>query len=89
MKSFTITAAAASILFGVCLFVSGCGGSPADKPKMETSGRMMSSDTKMSGNMMSDGKMSDGKMSSTDKMSDPKMNGMADGKMEKREASDK
>ena len=84
MKSFVVTAATASILLGLCLFVSGCGGSPANKPKMETSGGMMSSEATMSGSMMSDGKMS-----TTDKMSDPKMNDMAEGKMENSEAPDK
>ncbi len=84
MKSYTITAAAASILFGVCLFVSGCGTSQPNQPKMETSGSMMSPDSKMSGSMMSDDKMS-----STNKMSGPKMNGMSDGKMDKGEATHK
>ena len=84
MKSFTMTAAVVSILFGVCLFVSGCGGSTADKPKMDKPGAMMSSDQKMSGNAMSENKMS-----TTEKMSDPKMNGMADEKMEKSDATGK
>ena len=93
MKSYTITAAAASILFGVCLFVSGCGTSQPNQPKMETSGSMMSPDSKMSGNMMTDDKkisgsmMSEDKMSSTNKRSGPKMNGMSDGKMDKGEAT--
>ena len=96
MKSFTLTAAAASILFGVCLFVSGCGTSQPNTPKMETSGAMMSSDAKMSpdakmsGNMMSDDKMpSMDKMSTTNKMSGPKMNGMSGEKMKKSDATDK
>jgi hypothetical protein len=89
MKSFTIAAAAASILFGVCMFVSGCGASATNQPKMETSGAMMSSDTKMSGNMTSDGMMSSKDKMSGPTMSGPAMNGMADGKMEKSDASDK
>ncbi len=96
MKSFKVAAVVTSILFGVCIFVSGCGATSADKPKMEMSGGMMSSDSKMSGDKMSGGmaptmdKMSTAdKMSTTDKMSSPKMNGMAEEKMEKSDATDK
>ena len=54
MKSFTFAAVAASLLLGVCLFVTGCGSS--------TSGdKMGMSDGKMGMDNMS-GKMSDGKM---------------------------
>ncbi len=102
MKSFTIAAAVSCMLFGVCVFVSGCGATPATKPKMEMSSPMMSSDSKMSGNMMSEDKMpsmdkmnatnkmnSMDKMSKTEKMSGPKMNSMSEEKMEKGDATDK
>ena len=96
MKSFKVATVVSSILFGVCVFISGCGATTANKPKMEMSGGMMSSDSKMSEDKMSDGmtptmdKMSTtNKMPTTDKMSGPKMNGMAEGKMEKSDATDK
>ena len=90
MKSYTITAAVSCSLRGVCLFVSGCGATPANKPKMEMSSPMMSSDSKMSGNMMLEDKMpSMDKMSKTDKMGGPEMNNMSDGKMEKSDATNK
>ena len=95
MKSFKVAAVVTSILFGVSVFVSGCGATTANKPTTEMSGGMMSTDAKMSGDKMSGDKMSDGmmstkeKMSTTDKMSSPKMNGMADKKMEKSDATDK
>jgi hypothetical protein len=77
MKTYVVTTAAASILFGLCLFISGCGKTSMSNPKAEMQGGMTSSEMTMSGNMMSDNKMS-----SMGKMNDPKMDGMADGKME-------
>ena len=96
MKSFTLTAAVSCLLLGACVFVIGCGATPSNKPKMEMSSPMMSSDSKMPGKMMSEEKMpsmdkmsqSDA-MSKTEKMSSPKMDGMQDGKMEKTDSTGK
>jgi len=67
MKSFAFAAVAASLLLGVCVFVTGCGESSTGGEKMG----------------MSDAKTSDGKMSAMDKMSDDKMSDgkMGDEKM--------
>ena len=79
MKSFTFAAVAASLLLGVCLFVTGCSSSTSGD-KMGMSDAKMS-DGKMSAmesDHMADGKMSDGKMgmdNMSGKMSDGKMSG--------------
>lgn len=85
MKSVTFAAIAASLLLGVCVFVTGCGGSSTSGEKMGMAdGKManekMSAMDKMSNDKMSDGKMAGDKM---DKISDGKMgtDKMADGKM--------
>lgn len=57
MKSVTFAAIAASLLLGVCVFVTGCVESSTGNDKMG----------------MSQAKMPDGKMSAMDKMSDDKM----------------
>ena len=78
MKSFTFAAVAASLLLGVCLFVTGCGRSSTGSEKMGMSDGTMSAMDTMSVGKMSDDKMSDGNMSAMDTMSDGKM---SDGKM--------
>lgn len=80
MKSFTFAAVAASLLLGVCVFVTGCGQSSTGNDKMGMSDGKMSAMDKMGDDKMADGKMekmSDGKMG-MDKMADGKM---SDGKM--------
>jgi uncharacterized protein involved in copper resistance len=82
MKSFTFAAIAASLLLGVCVFVTGCGSGTGGGEKMGMSDGKMSAMDKMADTKMSDGKMDDTKM---DKMSDGKM---ADGKMGNDKMSD-
>ena len=65
MKSFTFAAVAASLLLGVCVFVTGCGQSSTGNDKMGMSDGKMSAMDKMGDDKMADGKM--------DKMSDGKM----------------
>jgi pentapeptide MXKDX repeat protein len=76
MKRFTIVSVAASLLLGVCVFLTGCGSSADTSNKMSSGDNMMSSDKmgedKMGMDKMADDKMGADKMDS-DKMSDEKM----------------
>ncbi len=84
MKSFTFAAVAASLLLGVCVFMTGCGQSSNGNDKMGMNDAKMSNekmsamdDAKMAGDKMekmSDGKMGDDKMSGG-KMANEKMAG--------------
>ena len=77
MKSFTFAAVAASLLLGVCVFVTGCGQSSTGNDKMGMSDGKMSAMDKMGDDKMADGKMhqiSDDKMDHG-KMGNDKMAG--------------
>ncbi len=61
MKRFTMVTVAASLLLGVCLFVTGCGSSSDAGNKMSSGDNMMSAD-KMGGDKMGGDKMGGDKM---------------------------
>lgn len=65
MNKFAFAAVAASLLLGVCVFVTGCNQSSVGSDKMGMSDGKMSAMDKMADDKMASGKMapmSDGKM---------------------------